>query len=135
MLLFICSEVVLPLRHAAWKASKYGVFFWSVFSFIRTEYWEILRISPYSVRMLGKKGPEKTPYLDTSRIDTQTYYGHGEHILMEFFLKIVNSFEWFTFCLKGSITDILEGSEYAFETNIFKVRNRNSELIRWILTF
>ena len=35
----------------AWKASKYGVFFWSVFSCIRTVYGEIQSISPYSVRM------------------------------------------------------------------------------------
>ena len=32
------------------KVSKYGVF-WFVFSRIRTEYREILRISAYSVRM------------------------------------------------------------------------------------
>ena len=33
------------------KSSKYGVFFWPVFSWIRTEY--------------GKYGPEKTPYFLT----------------------------------------------------------------------
>ena len=34
-------------------------FFWSVFSRTRTEYGEILRISPYSVQMRKKNGPEK----------------------------------------------------------------------------
>ena len=48
------------LRGTAWKVSKYGVFFWSVFSRIRTEYGEIV-FSPNA----GKYGPEKTPYLDT----------------------------------------------------------------------
>ena len=33
----------------------YSEFFWSLFSRIWTEYSEILRISPYSVQMLGKK--------------------------------------------------------------------------------
>ena len=33
------------------KRLKIQSIFWSVFSRIRTEYWEILRISPYSVRM------------------------------------------------------------------------------------
>ena len=43
------------------KSAQILSFFWSVFSHIRTEYGEILRISPYA----GKCGPEKTPYLDT----------------------------------------------------------------------
>ena len=85
--------------YADWKRrftlrenSPYSELFWSAFSRIRTEYEEILHISPYSVRMrenadqnnskygpflrsvtseisvfsskMGKYGPEKTPYLD-----------------------------------------------------------------------
>ena len=38
---------ILSLR----KISPYLELFWSEFSRIRTEYWEILRISPYSVQM------------------------------------------------------------------------------------
>ena len=34
------------------KKCPYFELFWSVFSRIRTDYGEILRISPYSVRML-----------------------------------------------------------------------------------
>ena len=33
----------------AWKVSKYGVFFWPIFSCIRTEYGDLLRKSLYSV--------------------------------------------------------------------------------------
>ena len=51
----------------AWKVSKYGVFFWSVFSRIRSEYGDLLRKSPYSVRMWKNMDQKKTPYLDTSR--------------------------------------------------------------------
>ena len=36
--------------NTAWKC-PYSEFLWSVFSRIRTEYGEILRISPYSVQM------------------------------------------------------------------------------------
>ena len=49
--LAIWTNLVLPKRYTAWKVSKYGFFFWSVFCHICTEYGEILRISPYSVRM------------------------------------------------------------------------------------
>ena len=35
----------------AWKVSKYGGFFWSVFSYIRTEYGDLRSKSPYSVRI------------------------------------------------------------------------------------
>ena len=35
------------------KSVQIRSFFWSVFSRIQTEYWQIVRISPYSVRMRG----------------------------------------------------------------------------------
>ena len=41
------------------------VYYFPAFSRIRTEYGEILRISPYSVRMQENAGPEITAYLDT----------------------------------------------------------------------
>ena len=56
--IFNCIENVWDLNvHIAWKMSKYGVFFWSVFSRIRTEYGQIRSISlyrsisPYSVQL------------------------------------------------------------------------------------
>ena len=46
------------------KKCPYSEFFWSIYSGIRTEYGEILRISPYSVRM-----PENTD-------EKNSEYGH-----------------------------------------------------------
>ena len=43
-------------------------FFWSVFSRIRSEYGEIRRISPYSVRMRENTDQKKTPYLNTFHV-------------------------------------------------------------------
>ena len=40
----------------------YSEFFWSVFSHIRIQYREILRISPYSVRMREKTGQKNSEY-------------------------------------------------------------------------
>ena len=37
--------------YTAWKLAKYKVFFWFVFSCIRTEYGDLLHKSPYSVRI------------------------------------------------------------------------------------
>ena len=51
------------MLYTARKVSKYGFFFWSVFSHIRTKYGEILSFSVLSPNA-GKYGPEKTRYLD-----------------------------------------------------------------------
>ena len=53
------SILIFIWRYHCVKSVQILSFFWSVFSNIRTEYGETLRISP------GKYGPEKTPYLDT----------------------------------------------------------------------
>ena len=45
------SVMKLHYRNTAWKVFKYRVFFWSVFSFIRTEYGNLRSKSPYSVRI------------------------------------------------------------------------------------
>ena len=45
--------------------SKYGVFFWSLFSRICFEYEDLLRKSWWFSPNAGKYGPEKTPYLDS----------------------------------------------------------------------
>ena len=42
-----------------WKLSKYGVFFWSLFSCIQTEHGDLRSKSPHSVQSM-KYGPEKT---------------------------------------------------------------------------
>ena len=47
------------------KSFQIQSFFWSVFSCIWTEYGDLLRKSPYSVRTQENTGLEKTPYLET----------------------------------------------------------------------
>ena len=46
------------------KSVQIRSFFWSVFSCIRTEYGDLLRKSPYSVR-IQENTDQKTLYLDT----------------------------------------------------------------------
>ena len=49
------------------KKCPYSELFWSAFSRIRTEYGEILRISPYSVRMRGSSDQNNSEYGHFSR--------------------------------------------------------------------
>ena len=44
------SDAIVPPTHCV-KSVQIRSYFWSVFSRIRTEYGDILHISPYSVRM------------------------------------------------------------------------------------
>ena len=44
------------------KKCPHSEFFWFVFSHIRTEYREILRISPYSIRMLENTDQKDSEY-------------------------------------------------------------------------
>ena len=55
---FYCRFHDLTLR----KKCPYAELFWSVFSRIRTEYGEILRISPYSVRMQENTDQNNSKY-------------------------------------------------------------------------
>ena len=52
------QEVWLTLRDKC----PYSEFFWSEFSRIRTEYGEIIRVSPYSVRMLENTDQKNSQY-------------------------------------------------------------------------
>ena len=45
------AQFVASPRKSLREKCLFSEFFWSVFSRIRTEYGEIIRISPYSVRM------------------------------------------------------------------------------------
>ena len=56
---FISNIILMVILH-----EKCSEFYWSVFFSIRTEYGEILRISPYSVRM-RELPTRKTPNKDT----------------------------------------------------------------------
>ena len=55
----VCKNcLTLALR----KKCPYSELFWSVFSRIRTEYGEILRISPYSVQMRENTDQNNSEY-------------------------------------------------------------------------
>ena len=56
-----CLQKHLQVNHCV-KSVSIRSFFWSVFSPIWTEYWEILRISSYSIRM-GKNKDQKNSEL------------------------------------------------------------------------
>ena len=58
MITFTCTYVKLTLCEK-WP---YSELFWSVFSRIRTEYGEILRICPYSVRMRENTDQKNSEY-------------------------------------------------------------------------
>ena len=57
---------VLPLSTLSWRTLRekclYSELFWTVFFGIRTEYGEILRISPYLVRMRANKDQNNSKY-------------------------------------------------------------------------
>ena len=53
---------------------SYSELFWSVFSHIRTEYGEILRLSPYSIRMRKNAEQNNSEYGHFSRSDTDTNF-------------------------------------------------------------
>ena len=58
---------------------KYLEFFWSVFSRIWAEYGEILRISPYGVRMRGNTD-QKTPNTDFFHAVLDTSKGNSHQL-------------------------------------------------------
>ena len=58
-------------------------FFWSVFFCIRTEYGDLLRKSPYSVRIQENTEQKKTPYLDTFHaVSAATFSDHLPQFLV-----------------------------------------------------
>ena len=56
------------------KKCPHSELFWSVFSRIRTEYGEILRISPYSVQMRQNTDQNNSEYGHFSRNVEKSYY-------------------------------------------------------------
>ena len=55
----VLLSLLSPLWHSLREKCPWLEFFWSVFVRIRTKYGEILRISPYLVRMRQNTEPEK----------------------------------------------------------------------------
>ena len=82
----------IPLR----QKCLYSKFFWSAFSRIRTDYGEILRISPHSFRMWENTDQKNSEYRHFSRSvrwKPETYSEPSRTSKMELFTKIVNGFQ------------------------------------------
>ena len=59
----VLNKTQIPDRYLHWvKSARIRSYLWSVFSRIWTEYWDILRISPYSVRMRENTGQKNSQY-------------------------------------------------------------------------
>ena len=89
------------------KSAQIRSFFWSVFSRIRTEYGEILRISPYSVRMWENTDQKKlgiwtlfmqcyfNRYLDSANIYLFKFNNWNVWIISEICSKLTTkTLEW-----------------------------------------
>ena len=118
------------------EKSPSSEFFWSVFSSIRTEYGEILRISSYSVRMQENMDQKNSKYQNFSRSarlwiwgPAGSYYTSSNNCLCKFFLKVktahtwrrniiitVRRFEFFKFSRKS---EEVRGSEFSHEKGRF----------------
>ena len=57
------------LQHKLRERCPYSEFFWSVFSYIRTEFGKIRSISPYSIQMLENTNQKNSEYRHFSRSD------------------------------------------------------------------
>ena len=109
-----------PVKHFWWltlrKRCPYSELFWSVFSRIRTEYEEILRISPYSFRMRKNKDQNNSEYRHFSRsVTTKNRY---------------------PFTRKSSIRDVWQGPRYDSDNDLHltidqvstnSIRNKSDE--------
>ena len=70
----ISNSYFLMSSLALGKKCPHSELFWSVFSRIRTEYGEILRISPYSVQMRQNTDQNNSEYGHFSRNVEKSYY-------------------------------------------------------------
>ena len=68
-----CIKYILLPRHSLRKKCPYSEWFWSVFFRIRTEYGEILRISPCSVQMRENTDHNNSEYGHFLRSDYEWY--------------------------------------------------------------
>ena len=68
----------------------YSEIFGSVFSHIRTEYGEIFRTSPYSVRMRENTDQKNSEYRHFSRSGSKVYLEPSQTFMMGLFEKTTN---------------------------------------------
>ena len=62
ILSYLFLLIIFNIKEALRDKCPYSEFFWSLFSRIRTDYGEILRIFPYSVRMRENKAQKNSEY-------------------------------------------------------------------------
>ena len=99
------------IRHCV-KSVQIQSFFWSVFSYILTEYGDLLCKSPYSVRIQKNTDHKKTPYLDA-------FHAVGIN-----FIKII---------IKISIIKINSISTHIYHGNILLKNNIKKEICQIFL--
>ena len=84
------------------KVSEYGFFFWSTFSRIWTEYWDLLLISPNSVQIRKNADQKKLEFGHFSRSEIDGYANNpenysttkiGEHISFRYSLSTIWVFD------------------------------------------
>ena len=81
----ISCNYVLAFLQMSLREKCPNSFFWFKFSCIRTEYGDLLRKSPYLVRMQENTDQKKTPYLDTFRaVFTFSTYSNGKQPIKSF---------------------------------------------------
>ena len=68
----ILNTSLLSNRVSLREKCPYSEFFWSAFSHIRTEYKEILRISPYPVQVRENTDQKNSEYGHFSRSESMT---------------------------------------------------------------
>ena len=81
-------------------------FFWSVFFRIWTEYFVILRISPYSVRMRENADQKNSEYGHFLRSVPDAHFGPYQTSIMKYFAKAVNYFKCQLILQKSFIIDV-----------------------------
>ena len=100
--------------YTAW--GPYSEFFWYVFSCIWTEYGEILRNAPYSVRMRENR-TKKTPNTDTFHVLFVHSVKKPKFYLISWCRNFVESFEWFV----RTSTETTLSRQISTSTNLVKV--------------
>ena len=107
------------------KSVQIRSFFWSVFSRIRTEYGEMLRISPVFSPNAGKYGPEITLYLETFHAVIRSL----EHLFLvkhnyKYNIKVADTFQ------SRSIRDVVSPTKTMKSRIIFHSQSYNFSFLK-----
>ena len=85
----IGKNTVFILRSTLREKCPYSELFWSVFSRIRTEYGEMLRISPYSVRMRKNTDQNNSEYGHFCAVQILKYHSAEIWFLLHHYIAIL----------------------------------------------